>query len=334
MADIYCLIPRDLGGKLEKTLRRGFEDRPEVTVMVERRQSERRGCDRRQGEGVRAEDRRLVRNGAGARVAERRVLTVDSPRVELPRKVAAHADRVRVVERVPRRAQQLEDLDSARLLIRAQLGDEEAFPALYSRYFDKVYAYLRVALKDRHEAEDIAQDVFLRVMCALPNIEVRADKPFRVLLFRITRNRVIDHMRKHGVVNTEPPERLQRRCEMSVLVEADEIANRLTDSELAIFIRRLPETQRQAIAMRYMLDFGAEEIAEVMQTTPQAVRNLQHRGLRFLRERLLEAERKPVRVTRAAMRIRFRGGPVLAGRRLALAPPFGAQLLTPRQRGW
>ena len=333
MAELLCLVDAGASGRLERAARKCFEPTG-VDVLVERRRAERRRGDRRASSLGRDTERRLVRNPAGIRVGDRRAELVPARRVQLPRKLRGHEAELRIVERVPRTAQQLEDREATRLVIRAQLGDDTAFGSLYELYFDKVYSYLHVALKDRHEAEDLAQDVFMRVMCCLPKIEVRPGKPFRVLLFRITRNRSIDHMRKHGIVAAEPPERMLRRCELSELGHADELASRLSDGELAIFIRRLPDTQRQAIAMRYMLDFDAEEIAEVMQTTPQAVRNLQHRGLRFLRERLIETEQQPRRVTRAAMRIRFRGGPVLTGRRLALAPPFGARLATARQRGW
>jgi RNA polymerase sigma-70 factor, ECF subfamily len=332
---IYCVLPRDLAGQLEKPLRRGFADRPEIETIVDRRTRDRRTGDRRRDatSELLLGERRRVRSPRGMRVADRRACTVPVDPVPLPNKARSHADRIQFFAYAPRSPRDLEDEAAARLVIRAQSGDPEAFPALYACYLDQVYSYLRVALKDRHEAEDIAQDVFLRILCTLPTFQVRADKPFRVLLFRITRNRVIDHLRKHGVVDAEPPDRMMWRRELMSFKLDEDLVELLTDSELAILLRRLPPSQRQAVALRYMLDFGNEEIAEIMQTTPQAVRNLQHRALRFLRQRFIELDRRPTRVTRAAMRMRRRGAPVIAQRRLALTPALGASILS-RGRGW
>jgi RNA polymerase sigma-70 factor (ECF subfamily) len=334
---IQCVVPREIADKVEQPLRKAFADLHDVEVVVDRRAGERRTASRRRREPAEIfkGERRRVRSTDGVRVAERRASTVHAGPLQLPRRVRAHADRIRFLERVPRTPQQLEDAAAARLVIRAQRGDAEAFPALYACYLDRVYNYLRVALKDRHEAEDIAQDVFLRILCALPTFELRRDKPFRLLLFRITRNRVIDHMRKQGVVDAEPPDRMLLRRELASSEATDALVHELEDAELAILLRRLPPSQRQAVALRYMLDFGTEEIAEIMQISPQAVRNLQHRALRFLRERFLELDRRPLRVTRAAMLRRLRGAPVLLQRRLALTPTFAAGSMPwSRARAW
>jgi hypothetical protein len=86
------------------------------------------------------------------------LVTVDSR--ELPRNGRAYVDRLALVERLERASVEEEDLDTARLILRIQGGDRDALGALYMRYFDRLYAYLRILLSDDHEAEDAVQRVF------------------------------------------------------------------------------------------------------------------------------------------------------------------------------
>src|SRR4029077_11161841 len=90
-----------------------------------------------------------------------------------------------------------EELDTVRIVARIQAGDSELFGALYTRYFDRVYGYLRVALNDPHEAEDGAQQGFVKVFQALPGYEQRSHT-FSAWLFTIVRNHLRDELRRRG----------------------------------------------------------------------------------------------------------------------------------------
>ena len=107
-------------------------------------------------------------------------------------------------ERIEASPEQAEDLDTARLVTRIQSGDRDAFASLYARYFDRVYGYMRVFLNDRHEAEDAAQQVFIKVMEALPRYEHRKE-PFRGWLFVIVRNYSISQVKKQGRTDVVAP---------------------------------------------------------------------------------------------------------------------------------
>jgi RNA polymerase sigma-70 factor (ECF subfamily) len=178
------------------------------------------------------------------------------------------------------------DEDSARLVVEAQRGDSSALATLYERYFEAIYAYLRVALKDRHEAEDRAQQVFTKALEALPKYKPRPNTPFRAWLFRVARNEVISYQRKHNVVEVEPPEVIDRRREGQA-PEPDALSlAAFSDGDLVFLIERLSEAQRQVLALRYMIGLTTEEIAAVLNKTPQAIGQLHYRARCFLEERL------------------------------------------------
>jgi RNA polymerase sigma-70 factor (ECF subfamily) len=304
---IYCVVPRELAPKLHELLRREFREDGGVEVVVERRGGDRRASADRRGEPAaapggskaaaarrEAADRRRVRNRAGRRLSDRRasLLTVDPPR-ELPRKARAHAAEIRFFERIEPTDQAEEDLDTARLVLRLQAGEGDLFSILYLRYFERVYAYLRVVLRSQEEAEDAAQQVFLKVFEALPRYEVRK-APFRGWLFTIVRNQSVDALQLRNRVEATDPAELERQLDTEVAPGSDlTVLDWVTDRELLLFIERLPLVQRQVLMLRYMHDLAYAEIAAILDRSPDDVRKQQQRGVAFLRARLEAIGRAP-----------------------------------------
>ena len=332
---LYCVIPRDLAPKLHECLRRHWRDERDIQVVVEQRSaSRRRGERRNRSEGPPVEDRRTIMNPDGRRVSDRRAatLTVDAP--PLPRRARAFASRLVFIERFEPDAQSLADAATDRLIVQLQSGDKAAMSELYLRYFDSVYAYARIALRDPHEAEDTTQQVFANVLHALPRYEVRRAVPFRAWLFRIARNVMIDALRRRARLEPSDPERIGWRRERAAPDEADNVLSWITDSDLGIFIERLPTAQREVLVLRYMLDLKSEEIAGVVGRTPKAVRGLQARALKTLEERLVAIGRGPVATRRAPMLMtRLRQVPVMSARRFALANSLTPGGLSHRRAG-
>jgi RNA polymerase sigma-70 factor (ECF subfamily) len=207
-----------------------------------------------------------------------------------------------------------EDLDAARLVARFQAGESEAFGQLYQLYFDRVYSYMRIVVKDPTDAEDLTQQAFLRVLRALPRFE-RSGGPFRGWLFVVVRNVAISELRKRGTVEPVDPRELERRTGPAPFDDSiSQALGWITDRDLLVFIERLPLAQRQVIVLRYMLDLSHDQIAAILGRTPSDVRMLLSRAQRFLRERLAAIGRTPSTGRRAPM-IRRRGHAYLLRRR-------------------
>lgn len=317
---IYCIVPRVLARQLYDYLRKQWEGEPTLRVVVERRRSDRRRSGRRQAEVMTppALERRQLRNAEGRRVGERRALAVPVSAPTLPRRARRYAEQLMFIERAEPSGRAAEDLETNRLILRFQAGEECALEALYMRYFERVYGYARLLLRSFHDAEDAAQQVFANVLEALPRYEVRADQPFRFWLFRITRNTALKALERSGRLQLEEADELERRMAQPAPHSDDVTVDWLSDSDLAILVERLPVAQRQCLVLRYALELKTDEIARVMDRSPQAVRLLQHRALRALEDRLTSL-RGPSTVRRSSMLVRVKPLPVLASRRFALA---------------
>jgi RNA polymerase sigma-70 factor (ECF subfamily) len=232
------------------------------------------------------------------------MLPVRGRRLTLPRSAQRLADRVSFVERVEPAEHALEDMEAARVVTRVQAGDVEAFADLYSRYFSRVWGYMRLALRTADEAEDATQQVFLNVLEAMPTYERRA-QPFRAWLFRIARNHAVDRLRERGRLEIEEPAKLELLAEP----RGGDVRclEWLSDQDVLVFIERLPLAQRQVLVLRYMLDLSTADIADVLDRSQASVRQLQSRALRRLenevgalgveRPRRSGAESRPMRLS-------------------------------------
>lgn len=291
---VYCVVPRELAPDLHERLRAHWRHEESVVVVVERRRAERRRAQRRRSTPRlrrRGGERRHVRGPRGRRVGDRRALALAVAGPPLPPLPHDQAERLLFVERFEQRARSAEDLETNRLLVRLQSGDRHAFDQLYTRYYDRVYAYARVALGDPHEAEDVTQQVFANAIQALPRYQVRDDFPFRGWLFRIARNNVYRALSRNGRARAEEPEQLDRRLEMTTAEDVADV-DWLSDNDLAVLVERLPLAQRQVILLRYLFEMRTDEIAKALDRSPVSVRMLEHRAIRALEARLLAMKAK------------------------------------------
>ena len=106
----------------------------------------------------------------------------------------------------PSEAQESGEQAAARLISqavkRAQAGDRDAVGFLYARYADDIYGYVRSIVHDYHEAEDVTQHVFAKLMRVIGTYQER-DVPFFAWMLRVARNAAVDHIRQRRLVPVE-----------------------------------------------------------------------------------------------------------------------------------
>jgi RNA polymerase sigma-70 factor (ECF subfamily) len=163
-----------------------------------------------------------------------------------------------------------------RALEQAQRGDEDALRFLYLRYADNVYGYVCSIVRDEHEAEDITQQVFAKLLGSLERFQPRS-VPFSAWILRVAHNAAIDHIRARRPLPVE---------EVHHPDATDDGTARDRFRDLRIALDTLPKEQREVIVLRFLVGLSPREIAERMGRSEDAVNGLQHRGRRRLRREL------------------------------------------------
>jgi len=174
-------------------------------------------------------------------------------------------------------------MSDTQLIARAQRGDVDAIGSLYDQHQNAIFRYLWARLGQRPLAEDLTGEVFLRMLDALPNY--RPTAPFRAWLYRIARNLLIDHYRKHGQATQVPLEtaEAQPTAEADLLTVAE---HTLTLHHLQTALSQLDEMQREVVTLRFLSGLSLQETAAALEKTEPAIKALQHRGLAALRHAL------------------------------------------------
>jgi RNA polymerase sigma-70 factor (ECF subfamily) len=163
-------------------------------------------------------------------------------------------------------------------VVRAMDGDKEAFGRLVERYQTMVYTLAFNALGAHADAEDAAQEVFLRAFRKLPGF--RGASAFSTWLFRLAVNTVIDYQRRQlrVPVPAEVPERLGGTD--------SEALERVGYGELMAALGELPPDYRLPVVLRDIYGLEYREIARVLDRPLGTVKAYVHRGRNALRLRL------------------------------------------------
>ena len=167
---------------------------------------------------------------------------------------------------------------------RVQAGDREALGFLYARFADNVYGYVRSIVHDHHEAEDVTQHVFAKLMRVIGKYQER-EVPFLAWLLRVARNVAVDHMRQQRLVPVE-----EVRLSGGVLEGPG--SRRIDDLKEAL--ATLHEDQREVLVLRHFAGLSPTEIATLTGKTEGSIHGLHHRGRRALRAELIERGVAPV----------------------------------------
>lgn len=172
-----------------------------------------------------------------------------------------------------------DDLASARVVRRVQRGDRDAFDLLDRAFRPGVQRYLRAALRNADDAQEVTQHVFMRALEKIGSCRI-ASEPFAAWLYGIARNAGIDHLRKHTRTSPEEPALIDRRRDSAG--GRDDRAWGAREG-LQEQIERLPEVQRSVIVLRYRVGLSAAEVGHVLGYSADSVRHFQQRALKALR---------------------------------------------------
>jgi len=175
------------------------------------------------------------------------------------------------------------DPEIANAVLRAQEGDAEAIRLLYLRYKDNVYGYVLSFVHDKHDAEDITQHVFLKLITVIHQYRPR-EVPFTSWLLRVARNAALDHMRRRRAVLCEEVYEATRQSD-------DSGTDRRRGLEQAL--GSLSEEQRNVIVLRHVVGLTPGEIASHMGRSESSIHGLHHRARQTLKRELMAIECAP-----------------------------------------
>ncbi len=168
---------------------------------------------------------------------------------------------------------------------RIREGEEEVFDILIARYKDSLFKFIYYNLPQREEAEDIAQESFLKAFLALPRL--RNPRRFKTWLFSIALNLVRDHKREFKRKPSLPLEDLPGNLEPTALDDpSDDVENEDLLKRVREGIERLPSKLREVLILYDMQGFSYEEIASIVHCPLGTVKSRLFKARQMLREML------------------------------------------------
>ncbi|MEI0739044.1 RNA polymerase sigma factor SigW [Paenibacillus sp. JTLBN-2024] len=178
-----------------------------------------------------------------------------------------------------------------RLTKLALKGDQRAFAEIVELYKDKIYHLAYRMLSNRHEAEDIVQETFLRVYRNLDRYD--QNQKFSTWIYRIATNLCIDRLRKKKPTYSLDAEMNdQEGMDGYSMIPSD---NRTPESEALLSetqqiiyqaIDSLPAKYKSVMILRYLQDLSLQEISDVLGMPVTTIKTRVHRGREFLRKKL------------------------------------------------
>lgn len=189
---------------------------------------------------------------------------------------------------------ELVPLSDEELISRFNEGEMVAFEIVLERYRRPIYNFIYRSVREPQRAEDLLQDVFLKVVQRAGDF--RGQAKFSTWLYTITRNLCIDHSRKmshrrhrsldapshRGEEGSSPM--VERVPGKELGVDRDAISNQLS-AEIAAAVEKLPEEQREVFLMRQVQGLRFKDIGEIVGVSENTVKS----RMRYALERLQEA---------------------------------------------
>jgi RNA polymerase sigma-70 factor (ECF subfamily) len=170
-----------------------------------------------------------------------------------------------------------------RLVARAQEGDRNALEELYLLHFDRIYSYLHMSVGNRHDAEDLTTQTFVRMLESIGRFRWRA-APFSAWLFRIAHNLAMDHFRAHR--RWQPEEEVPEPPGSAEPSAEHEALHSIGRQSMLRLIEKLSPEQQQVLTLKFVFSFSNGEVATILGKTEGAIKSLQHRALVSLQKQV------------------------------------------------
>jgi RNA polymerase sigma-70 factor (ECF subfamily) len=172
------------------------------------------------------------------------------------------------------------------LVERAQAGERAALEELYLLHFDRIYSYLHMSVGNRHDAEDLTTQTFLKMLESIARFRWQS-VPFSAWLFRIAHNLAMDHFRasRRWQPEEDVPEPADAEEPSAELVAMHAIGRQ----SMLRLIENLSTEQQQVLTLKFVFNFSNAEVGAILGKTAGAIKSLQHRALASLQKQLAAA---------------------------------------------
>ena len=170
-----------------------------------------------------------------------------------------------------------------KLVERGQKGDRTALEELYLIHFDRIYSYLHMTVGNRHDAEDLTTQTFLKMLEKIGTFKWQS-APFSAWLFRIAHNLAMDHFRASR--RWQPEEEVPEPEGAQESSAEDAALQSIGRRSMLELIENLSLEQQQVLMLKFLFNFSNGEAGTVLGKSEGAVKSLQHRALASLQKQL------------------------------------------------
>jgi RNA polymerase sigma-70 factor (ECF subfamily) len=171
-----------------------------------------------------------------------------------------------------------------RIVDAARLGDRAALQQLHDLYAERVQRAIGRIVGDAQDAEDLTQELFIKLMRILQRFEPQG-RPFGAWLMAVARNAALDHLRAARPVTAVPDD--------VASVESSYESDLDLRTDLMDALRSLSEEQRSVVVLRHLVGLSANEVASLLGRSSAAIHSLDHRARVSLRRDLSAADAAP-----------------------------------------
>lgn len=172
-------------------------------------------------------------------------------------------------------------------------GNADALSTLILRYKDKIFTSIYLLVKDKYLAEDLFQDVFIKVIDTIRAGKYTDEGKFLPWVMRIAHNMCVDHFRRikrSPVIKTSDDRDIFEVLNFNESTKEENIVTEETHTQIRTMLDLLPEDQREVIVLRHYADLSFKEIAHLTNSSINTALGRMRYGLINLRKMMTEKQ--------------------------------------------